>query len=196
MPASVWYNDIQCPVRCQDAHLSAPEKANLEWTLHKACLALNCSVNSDTHTHVHFKKFEPSSQQLGINSDYCGAACQNMDWLARHRRFHGPMLFCSGEVNPEEGYPRPVEFRGQAIATGYPHDWNHAIYMNERMNMLEDSIQHVLRNTKLRLTKFCAKFFILQSTNNKRRYGLRQREMPFSPARAIRPRKMSSCAFG
>ena len=108
----VWYNDIQCPVRRQDAHVSAPEKANMERRRRKACLGLNFSVNSVTHPHVHFKKCQPCSQQLGINSDYCCAECQGTDWRARHRRFHGLMLFCSGEVNPAEGYPRPVEFRG------------------------------------------------------------------------------------
>ncbi len=34
-------------------------------------------------------------------------------------RFHRAMLkFRSGEVNPVEGYPRPPEFNGRAIATG------------------------------------------------------------------------------
>jgi hypothetical protein len=50
----------------------------------------------------------------------------------------------SGKVNPAEGYPRPPEFNGRAIATGTELDWTHAIYMHERMQMLEDVIQHVL----------------------------------------------------
>jgi hypothetical protein len=38
--------------------------------------------------------------------------------LALDLRFHRAMLFRSGEINPAEGYPRPPEFNGQAIATG------------------------------------------------------------------------------
>ena len=146
----VWYNDIQCPFRRQDAHLSAPEKEDMERMLHKACLGLNCSMNSVTHPLVHFKKCLPCSRQLGINSHYCSEACQKTDWSARHKRFHGLMLFSSGEVNPAEGYPRPDKYRGQAIATGYPHDWTHAIYINERKKMLEDSIQRVLTEHKVK----------------------------------------------
>jgi hypothetical protein len=140
----VWYNGIQCPVRRQDGHLSAQLREDMERRRRKACLGLNCSVNSLTHPLVHFKKCLPCSQQLGINSDYCSKACQETDWSARHKRFHGLMLFSSGEVNPAEGYPRPDKYMGSAIPTGYMHDWTHAIYIKERMKMLEDSIQRVL----------------------------------------------------
>jgi hypothetical protein len=62
------------------------------------------------------------------------------------------MLFKSGEVIAEEGYPRPAQFNGLAIATGDDHDWAHAIYMNERLQleMLEEAIQRVLQEHNVR----------------------------------------------
>jgi hypothetical protein len=141
-----WYDGRQCSVRRKDTRFSEAEKANLELTRHKTCLGLNCRVNSVTHPEAHFRKCKPCSRQLGINSDYFDPACQQSDWTTRHLRFHRAMLFRSGEVNPAERYPRPPEFKGRAIATGYEQDWTRAIYMNERLQMLEAAIQHVLLN--------------------------------------------------
>jgi hypothetical protein len=102
-------------------------------------------VNSVTHPEAHFKKCRPCSSKLGINSDYCYyPACQLLDWTTLHSQFHSTMLFKSGEVIAEEGYPRPIEFNGRAIAAGYEHDRTHANYMNERLQMLEEAIQHVM----------------------------------------------------
>ena len=130
-----------------DAHLSAEANANLDWTRFKAYLGLNCRVNSVTHPEAHFRKWGSCSRHLGINSESvsdCCLACQRSDWFARHQRFHGAMLSWSGEAIPEEGYPRPLGFRGLSMATGDDHDWTHAIWERERLKMLQDCIQHVL----------------------------------------------------
>ena len=106
-------------------------------------LGISIQLNSVTHPEAHFRKCGSRSRHLGINSDCC-LACQRSDWFARHQRFHGAMLCWSGEAIPEEGYPRPLGFRGLSMATGDDHDWTHAIWERERFKMLQDCIQHVL----------------------------------------------------
>ena len=89
------------------------------------------------------------------------------------------MLFSISEVNPAEGYPRPDKYMGSAIPTGYMHDWTHAIYIKERMQMLEDSIQRVL--TEHEVTADQVLLQVLHSAcylQQAQQYGLRQREMP------------------
>ncbi len=53
----------------------------------------------------------------GRKSKFGAEQVQGWPWT-QDLRFHRAMLFRSSEVNPAEGYPRPPEFNGRAIATG------------------------------------------------------------------------------
>ena len=135
-----WYTAYRRPLRCKDQPFD--ENGNkLQF-----CLGPGCSENSISNPELKFKQCKTCRTEASIISVYCSKECQLLDWTARHRTLHGALIFQLGEPN---GYVRPNEYRGHAIATGPEHEWTHARYIKIRGANLDNAINALMRENHI-----------------------------------------------